>query len=360
MLSMKLKAYFFIFTLYITALFGTLFMMFPCLLLLFFNRFIFHKLVNFFLGSWFALAVYLIEKFLNIQICLHLKNVKDLASLHGNSIVIMNHRTRLDWLFYFCVLYRLDSLKNIKIILKNDLRKIIGPSWAMQFGLFIFLNRKWELDRTIITKFIKYYKTIDEKVLVLLFPEGTNLTKNTIKKSNEYAAANNLDFFQNVLHPRNTGFTHLVKEMSTNNIYDSIQDITIAYSNNIPENELDFLNGAFPKQIHFYLDYYPCSTKILNDNWLLERWKLKESLLEKFNNRPIDDNDKFCADSILEDKKILILYLYVLYWIASMSFIFYITYNYYFIKFYILIAVILLLIIEKFYTGIDHYIMRNT
>ncbi len=50
----------------------------------------------------------------------------DLNYNKNNSIIIMNHRTRLDWLFYFCVLYRYHGLNEIKIILKDSLKKIPG------------------------------------------------------------------------------------------------------------------------------------------------------------------------------------------------------------------------------------------
>lgn len=48
---------------------------------------------------------------------------------------------------------------------------------------------------------------------ILLFPEGTDLTKNTKFRSDQFAEKNNLEKYQYVLHPRTTGFTHFVQEM---------------------------------------------------------------------------------------------------------------------------------------------------
>jgi lysocardiolipin and lysophospholipid acyltransferase len=76
------------------------------------------------------------------------------------SIILLNHRTRLDWLFYFSVLYREKALNRIKIILKNDIKRIPGLSWGMQSALFIFIKRRWILDQIILSKFIDYFKTI--------------------------------------------------------------------------------------------------------------------------------------------------------------------------------------------------------
>ncbi len=94
----------------------------------------------------------------------------------ASSIILMNHRTRLDWLFYFCILDRLKSLTNIKIILKNGLKNIPGPGWAMQTALFIFIKRKWESDQLILTNFLNYFKTIQKKTMVSL--TYTILSKN--------------------------------------------------------------------------------------------------------------------------------------------------------------------------------------
>ncbi len=60
----------------------------------------------------------------------------------------------------------LDALSNIKIILKDGLKKIPGAGWAMQTALFIFIKRKWEVDKEIFTKFINYYKQIEKKAYV--------------------------------------------------------------------------------------------------------------------------------------------------------------------------------------------------
>ena len=106
------------------------------------------------------------ERVCKIKIILHESKSNKNSLFKGSSIVVMNHRTRLDWLFYFCILYRNNALTKIKIILKDGLKKIPGPGWAMQTALFIFIKRQWQTDREILTKFIDYYKTIGKNVFV--------------------------------------------------------------------------------------------------------------------------------------------------------------------------------------------------
>ena len=53
----------------------------------------------------------------------------DKPSKSENSIIIMNHRCRLDWMFFWCVMARSGelALKNEKIMMKKELKYIPGP-----------------------------------------------------------------------------------------------------------------------------------------------------------------------------------------------------------------------------------------
>jgi len=127
----------------------------------------------------------------------------------------------------------------------------------------------------------------------LIFPEGTNLTQDTIKKSNKFANDQNLPLYKYVLHPRVTGFMHLFNQMSKNNLISNINDVTVAYkASKIPENELDFLKGHIPEEIHFFIDSFSSDDfkinglveKNLLEKWLNERWLEKELFLQKYFN----------------------------------------------------------------------------
>ena len=166
MFSKKLKCYIVCLVLYLTSTFGTTYMLFPYLPILFFNRKLFHKLSDFSLRMWFGLAVFFLETFCGIRIFLHESKTNREKKFTQSSIVLMNHRTRLDWLFYFCILFRCNALTKIKIILKDVLKKVPGPGWAMQTALFIFIKRQWQTDREILTKFIEYFKLIEKKTMV--------------------------------------------------------------------------------------------------------------------------------------------------------------------------------------------------
>ena len=52
---------------------------------------------------------------------------------------------------------------------------------------------------------------------VLLFPEGTNLTKETKSQSDEFAEKNGLQKYSQVLHPRKAGFSFLASKLQKGN-----------------------------------------------------------------------------------------------------------------------------------------------
>lgn len=229
------------------------------------------------------------------------QNKKDVDRKFANgSIILMNHRTRLDWMFYFCILYRQRKLEDIKIILKRGLEKIPGAGWAMQTALFIFIYRKWEIDRQTFTNFINYFCQVGKKPWILIFPEGTDMCNKAKARSDQYANENGLELYQYVLHPRVTGFAHVYTEMNRCGILDSVQDVTVGYKGEgkcIPQTELDFLMGTLPEEIHFYIDNFGLQEVLPVENssdsedgsgrkealasWLNIRWKRKESLLKR-------------------------------------------------------------------------------
>jgi len=58
----------------------------------------------------------------------------DLMRADEPSIIIMNHRTRLDWMYFWCVLARQPSgIMNEKIILKSTLKHYPGPGTFVCF-----------------------------------------------------------------------------------------------------------------------------------------------------------------------------------------------------------------------------------
>jgi lysocardiolipin and lysophospholipid acyltransferase len=105
----------------------------------------------------------------------------DLTNDKKPSLIILNHRTRLDWMFIWMLHSRFQILKQLKIVLKAQLKHLLGLGkffivfknnilfllgWSMQHAAFLFLERDWEKDQERIKNTISYYKSCQAKVSV--------------------------------------------------------------------------------------------------------------------------------------------------------------------------------------------------
>ncbi|KAK8726082.1 hypothetical protein OTU49_010371 [Cherax quadricarinatus] len=165
---------------------------------------------------WECYAVALMEVVFGVRFFLS----GDLIRPEETSIIILNHRNRLDWNFFWGALAHATypPTHNCKIVLKSGIRKFPGLGWIMQMSCFLYIRRRWEDDQRLMNNVLDYFRDIDHTFQVLLFPEGTNLTPATQKKSNEYAQKTGLPCLTHVLHPRTTGFTFLVNKLRNSEV----------------------------------------------------------------------------------------------------------------------------------------------
>jgi lysocardiolipin and lysophospholipid acyltransferase len=264
------------------------------------------------ISTWFALAVASFELLYGVKVVVNgdVSNIDKYCS----SLIIMNHRTRLDWLFYFAVQARYSTLRRFKISLKDELRHAPGAGWAMQAKQFLFLKRNWDLDKIRIETSLKHFQCVNYYPQLLFFPEGTDFTPYTRNKSKQYAKKNDLPEYEYVLHPRTTGFTSVFGYMKLYNNLKQVIDVTIAYPQNILQNESDLLNGNIPREIVFTVKTYKASElPDTSDNdlviWLEGRWREKENFLKTFyeHKQQTDDNN-YDFNQNLDIERDLILY----------------------------------------------------
>ena len=78
--------------------------------------------MDFWMGVWLWLPGSLIELFGTKLII-----TGDPVDPSEQPLIIMNHRCRTDWMFYWMGLQRYGRLRNVKIIMKHELKFIPGP-----------------------------------------------------------------------------------------------------------------------------------------------------------------------------------------------------------------------------------------
>ncbi|CAJ0583293.1 unnamed protein product, partial [Mesorhabditis spiculigera] len=283
----RLKGYLFGFLVFITSLMGSIFILLPFLPVAYLSPIQFRWIADRAVGYWLTFPASLLEFVYGVKFRL----VGDVIDRQKPALIIMNHRTRLDWLFLWNALYKMDPwlLTTEKITLKNGLKKIPGAGWAMSCASYIFLERNIEKDRANMHQLLKYYSESGQSYQILLFPEGTDRDTRSIEISDAFAENNRLPKYLYTLHPRTTGFTEILKQMRENQSISCIYDVTIAYPVNIVQSEKQMITeGDFPERVDFCFRKYDIDAVPEEDNqaieWLNNLWRQKEATLERYYN----------------------------------------------------------------------------
>lgn len=275
----------------LTGFFGSIFIHGPMIPLMFLWPWLYRRLTEIAASMWQALLVATLEKIFRVKLVI----TGDTIRRHEKTLLIMNHRTRLDWMFFFCCVFHCRVLNRHKITLKSMLKWIPGPGWGMQTCGYIFLDRKWEIDKIHITNMLNHFVALRAYPNYLFFPEGTDLTERTLSTSKKYANANNLEEYKYVLHPRTTGFIHMVNTLRQVCEIQAVHDVTVAYPKSVAQGELDLLSGHVPEEVHFHIKRHgieelPKDEEGLSD-WCKQRWKEKEEMLRAYYNDKYDTGD---------------------------------------------------------------------
>ncbi|CAF3107039.1 unnamed protein product [Rotaria socialis] len=358
----SIKVLIFYLILAISAFFGLVFAQTPAVPFIFLNRRLYFRWCSFAMGYYLLMATCLLEDLLGIKIVI---TGDDLTKDNKRSLIVLNHRTRLDWMFIFMLHSRFQTLKQLKIVLKADLKRIPGPGWAMQHAGYLFLDRIWEKDQETMKNISGYYKSCQSPLSILIFPEGTNLTEQTKIKSNEYAAKQTSfnGSYEYCLHPRLNGFKFLLNSMRSNEILDAIDDVTIGYEGAIPEAEIDLLKGHIPSIIHFHVKRYELDTLPQTDEgigeWLQSRWEQKEKHLKEFYNKnQFDSSSKHCNDAHTESNISFQRRLAFILWSLFILFWSYCILAYVKIKFFVFLVCIFHAIMDSFANGVIDFVCQ--
>ncbi|CAK5039569.1 unnamed protein product [Meloidogyne enterolobii] len=282
----------------ISSFLGTIYVLIPLTPLAYFNPKLFRLIVDFLIGYWLVLPTSLVEWMFGVRI----QVLGDGIDPKRPSLIIMNHRTCLDWLFFWCALWRIDPslITTEKIVLKGEVKYLPGAGifslyffqkifegWAMAYNAFLLLDRNFLTDKARIETFVEYYARMDRKYHLLLFPEGTDKCPRATERSNSFAKKNDLVQYEYLLHPRTLGFVFLLQKMRKEKCVDYIYDVTVGYGDQIVQSETDLvLRGMCPKDVHYLIQQIPDSSLPKDDEqlekWLKDKWAKKEKILHNF------------------------------------------------------------------------------
>ncbi|KAK7197393.1 Acyltransferase [Novymonas esmeraldas] len=218
-------------------------------------------------------------------------------------IIIMNHHCRVDWLYMFLYLARTRRMiSHIRFVMKGDLTRLPVLGWCMELFRYLFLSRSWQNDEAYMRRMIDFFKATGDAPVILIYPEGTDLSPSNVERSQAYAAKMGWPTFHHVLNPRTTGTVALMDMLGGAAAVEEVVDLTIGYTYHAPgerPNEPSLINGHHPRKIHLLVHRYPvagtaaaaaardprrvCPTDAAAFSaWLHERFAEKEQLLSRF------------------------------------------------------------------------------
>lgn len=227
-----------------------------------------------------------------------------LESSFPERIVLMsNHQIYTDWLYLWWIAYTSRMHGHIYIILKESLKYIpfLGP--GMMFYGFIFMARKWASDKPRLQHRLNQLKGKHRGPLsgkgdldpmwLLIFPEGTNLSANTRKKSVAWSQKSGIPDMKYQLLPRSTGMYFCLEQLR--DTVDWVYDCTIGYEGTPPDGYAQdfftlrstFLQGRPPKSVSLYWRRFavkdiPMESSEVFEKWIEQKWREKDKLLEQF------------------------------------------------------------------------------
>ncbi|TKR61056.1 hypothetical protein L596_028221 [Steinernema carpocapsae] len=279
-------------TILMTAVFGNYIITLFLPLLFFGKHFEWRRLMDRAISFWMMIPMTFLEYIIGVRF----RVTGDLVEVDKPALIIMNHRTRLDWMYLWSALYRMNPwlITTSKISLKEQLKSLPGAGFGMAASMFIFLQRNAEEDKQRLSQAIDYYIGVFGNYQILLFPEGTDKSPWTTKKSEEFAKKNGFRTLKQVIYPRTAGFLHLLEKMRQENYVSCIYDVTVAYPSNIVQSEVDLvLKGEAPRDVHFDfrkidIANVPKSESELN-KWLNEIWMAKDERLDRYYKQPKED-----------------------------------------------------------------------
>uniref|UniRef100_A0AC35G298 Phospholipid/glycerol acyltransferase domain-containing protein n=1 Tax=Panagrolaimus sp. PS1159 TaxID=55785 RepID=A0AC35G298_9BILA len=349
----------------LSAFFGCIYVLMPLAPLIFLHPRFYRRIVDRLVGFWLVMPSALMEYLFGV----HLTITGDEIEHSRPAVIIMNHRTRLDWLYFWSVLFRINPwlLTSEKISLKGILKYVPGAGWAMGSNAYMFLERSFENDSKRIDHLIEYYANVGDNYQLLLFPEGTDKCPRATGRSKTFAEKKNIVHYDYVLHPRITGFVHIIQKMRKENYIDHLYDVTIAFNDSIVQSEVDLIKlGVTAQDVRFDIRKISIADLPTTDQelglWLKNLWVEKEERLRKFysqssDTRQLDKLPNAKSFDLTPQNRIFQLLILFMWIILTIGWIyFFLTSNY---RFWLALVTIGFYVgLQKIYHGSEMFISK--
>lgn len=143
-----------------------------------FNKSLYRKINWYLCYTIYSQLVSVAEWWANVTLKLYIDK-DDWERYYGkeHGYCIMNHSYEIDWLMGWMACEKMKVLGNCKAYAKKVIQYMPVLGWGWKFAEFVFLERSYDKDKTIIDRQIKELSDHPDPMWLLLFPEGTRFTE---------------------------------------------------------------------------------------------------------------------------------------------------------------------------------------
>jgi len=215
----------------------------------------------------------------------------DLIPMDESAIVLANHRSYIDFYLIHSLAWRKKQLQNLKYFLKDSLKFLPAFGWGMYFMKMIFVKRNWTSDKKKIEETFAQIKNLTTDVWIISYLEGSRITPEKIKASQEFSKKKGYPILENVLIPRTRGFIATLNTFRDDKIK-YIYDLTLVYGHekrgygvypSIPRIFMGRVDNGY--RFHVHVRRIPVSSIPTEDEeitkWAVQLYKEKNDFLEE-------------------------------------------------------------------------------
>jgi lysocardiolipin and lysophospholipid acyltransferase len=226
-------------------------------------------------NAWWSLCVWVSESWYGIRPIFSGDDVPE----RENALLICNHQQMPDILFLFSLAIRKGRLGDTKWFLKSELRWVPGIGWGLHFLDALFVKRDWNRDRGMIDRTFEKFIRLRIPIWLISFVEGTRITSEKLRRSQEFQHTLGIAPFRHVLYPRTKGFIASVQGLRAH--LDAVYDATLAYPGRVPS--LADVSLGRVRSFHLHLKRHPMTSLPVGEAelsaWLVDRFREKDFLL---------------------------------------------------------------------------------
>ncbi|GMT28863.1 hypothetical protein PFISCL1PPCAC_20160 [Pristionchus fissidentatus] len=177
-------------------------------------------------------------------------DVDDLLSNKERAIILSNHQSNADWAIAFMLAARHSpsgALESLRFMVKHSIQYVPLFGWYIFQHGYIFVRRAGAFMKEPVLKQLKWLDSLSSPYWLLIFPEGTRITPETLYRSKQFRRGKGLEHMERVLSPRAAGLKLCLDSLDS---LEAIYDITIAYSQEKPPGMFEFVCCPMNSTVH--------------------------------------------------------------------------------------------------------------